>query len=160
MPLPNTRLFARFIPILLVSAACVATSPAAAARSLAPRAPAPSGFEPAASLEGNYLAAYIAGALRDSVRQTDETFRLEDDQLCVLAPNHTTADGTRMAERLAAALAEFEATGGLRITISAGVVSCPEHGDDADRLLRQADTAMWRARATGRPVTVGGLQDR
>ena len=66
MPLPNTRLFARFIPILLVSAACVATSPAAAARSLAPRAPAPSGFEPAASLEGNFLAAYIAGALRDT----------------------------------------------------------------------------------------------
>ena len=66
MPLPNTRLFARFVPILLVSAACVAASPAAAARSLAPRAPAASGFEPADSLEGNYLAAYIAGALRDT----------------------------------------------------------------------------------------------
>ena len=66
VPLPNTRLFARFVPILLVSGACVATSPAAAARSLAPRAPAASGFEPADSLEGNYLAAYIAGALRDT----------------------------------------------------------------------------------------------
>src|SRR5215207_4850116 len=63
VPLPNTRLFARFLPILLVSAACVAASPAAAARSLAPAAP---GFEPADSLEGNYLAAYIAGALRDT----------------------------------------------------------------------------------------------
>ncbi|MFL5234721.1 MAG: tetratricopeptide repeat protein [Microvirga sp.] len=66
VPLPNTRLFARFVPILLVSAACVAASPAAAARSLATRAPAASGFEPADSLEGNYLAAYIAGALRDT----------------------------------------------------------------------------------------------
>ena len=102
----------------------------------------------------------VAGALRKSVRATDETFRLDDDQLCVLAPNQTTSDGTRMAGRLAGALADVEADGGLRITISAGVVSCPEHGDDAERLLRQADTAMWRARATGQPVTVGGLQDR
>lgn len=112
------------------------------------------------SSDRDSLLRIVAGALRDSVRTTDETFRLEDEQLCVLAPNHTAADGTRMAERLAAALAQFEAAGGLQITISAGVVSCPEHGDDADRLLRQADTAMWRARATGRPVTVGGLQDR
>ena len=47
--------FRPFVSILLVSAACVAASPAAAARSLAPRAPAASGFEPADSLEGNYL---------------------------------------------------------------------------------------------------------
>ena len=102
----------------------------------------------------------VAEALKESVRATDEAFRLDDDQLCVLAPNQTSGDGTRMADRLAAALAEFETSGGLRITISAGVISCPEHGDDAERLLRQADTAMWRARATGQPVTVGGLQDR
>jgi diguanylate cyclase (GGDEF)-like protein len=102
----------------------------------------------------------VAEALRVSVRTTDETFRLEDDQLCVLAPNQKTSDGTRMAGRLSGALADLEAAGELRITISAGVVSCPEHGNDAERLLRQADTAMWRARATGQPVAVGGLQDR
>jgi diguanylate cyclase (GGDEF)-like protein len=102
----------------------------------------------------------VAGALRESVRATDETFRLDDDQLCVLAANQTTTDGTRMAGRLAGTLADLEAAGGLQITISAGVVSCPEHGNDAERLLRQADTAMWRSRATGQPVTVGGLQDR
>jgi diguanylate cyclase (GGDEF)-like protein len=106
------------------------------------------------------LLAIVAKALQSSIRAMDEAFRLEDDQLCVVAPNQAVEDGTRMAQRLAAALAELEATGGLRITISAGVVACPEHGDDPDRLLRQADTAMWRARATGRAVAVAGLQDR
>ena len=106
------------------------------------------------------LLAIVAKALRDSIRIMDEAFRLEDDQICVVAPNQTIDDGTQMAQRLAAALAEIEAEGGLRITISAGVVACPEHGDDPDRLLRQADTAMWRARATGRAVALGGLQDR
>jgi diguanylate cyclase (GGDEF)-like protein len=106
------------------------------------------------------LLAIVAKSLQVSIRVMDEAFRLEDDQLCVVAPNQTVEDGARMAQRLAAALAELEATGGLRITISAGVVACPEQGDDPERLLRQADTAMWRARATGRAVAVGSLQDR
>jgi GGDEF domain-containing protein len=41
-----------------------------------------------------------------------------------------------------------------------GVVACPEHGTDAEELLRKADEAMWRARALGQPVGVGTLQDR
>jgi hypothetical protein len=33
-------------------------------------------------------------------------------------------------------------------------------GEEAELLLHAADTAMWRARATGQPFTVAGLQDR
>lgn len=107
--------------------------------------------------------AVVGAALRDSVRLVDETFRLEQDGLCVLAPNLTTVEGVQMAERLLRMLDELEAAGGLRITISAGVVACPEHGDDAEGLLHKADEAMWRARAVGQPVGVGALrsvQDR
>ena len=102
----------------------------------------------------------VAAALRDSVRIVDETYRLEEDALCVLAPNLTTVEGVQMAERLLRLLDELEAAGGLRIGISAGVVACPDHGNDADDLLRKADEAMWRARAVGQPVGVGALQDR
>jgi diguanylate cyclase (GGDEF)-like protein len=106
------------------------------------------------------MLAVVGAALRDSVRLVDETFRLEEDALCVLAPNLTTVDGVQMTERLLRLLDELEAAGGLRIAISAGVVACPEHGNDADELLRKADEAMWRARAVGQPVGVGALQDR
>lgn len=102
--------------------------------------------------------AVVGAALRDSVRLVDEAFRLEEDGLCVLAPNQTTVEGVQMAERLLRQLDELEAAGGLRITISAGVVACPEHGDDAEGLLHKADEAMWRARAVGQPVGVGALQ--
>lgn len=102
----------------------------------------------------------VGAALRESVRIVDETFRLEEDALCVLAPNLTTVEGVQMTERLLRLLEELEAAGGLRIAISAGVVACPEHGADADGLLRKADEAMWRARAVGQPVGVGSLQDR
>lgn len=106
------------------------------------------------------MLAVLGAALRDSVRIVDETFRLEEDALCVLAPNLTTVEGVQMTERLLRLLDELEAAGGLRIAISAGVVACPDHGTDADDLLRKADEAMWRARAVGQPVGVGSLQDR
>jgi len=101
--------------------------------------------------------AVVGAALGESVRLVDETFRLEEDALCVLAPGQTTVGGVQMAERLLGALDELERAGGLRIGISAGVVACPEHGDEADELLRKADEAMWRARAVGQPVGVGAL---
>jgi diguanylate cyclase (GGDEF)-like protein len=105
------------------------------------------------------MLAVVGAALRDSVRLVDETYRLEEDALCVLAPNLTTIEGVQMAERLLGMLEELEAAGGLKITVSAGVVACPEHGSGAEALLRKADEAMWRARAVGQPVGVGTLQD-
>jgi diguanylate cyclase (GGDEF)-like protein len=101
--------------------------------------------------------AVVGAALSESVRLLDETFRLEEDALCVLAPNQTTVGGVQMAERLLRQLDDLEAAGGLRIGITAGVVACPDHGADAERLLRKADEAMWRARAVGQPVGVGAL---
>jgi diguanylate cyclase (GGDEF)-like protein len=100
----------------------------------------------------------VGHALRESVRLVDEAYRLEEDALCVLAPNQDTVGGVQMSERLLGALAELEAAGGLPIEISAGVVACPEHGTDADSLLHNADEAMWRARSVGQPVGVGRLK--
>lgn len=109
--------------------------------------------------EGETMLAVVGAALRDSVRILDETFLLEEDALCVLAPNQTTLEGVQMAERLLRMLDELEAAGGLRITVSAGVVACPDHGNDAEGLLKKADEAMWRARAVGQPVGVGPLEE-
>jgi tetratricopeptide (TPR) repeat protein len=103
---------ARALPALLVSAACAVASPAAAARSLSPRAPAPAPFERASSLEGNFLAAYIAGALRDTAAAASyyrETLRgdprnpevLERAFVAFLADG-AMPDAFRLAERVVA----------------------------------------------------------
>ncbi|MGN6275987.1 MAG: GGDEF domain-containing protein [Solirubrobacterales bacterium] len=102
----------------------------------------------------------LGAALRDSIRIVDEAFRLEEDAICVLAPNLRTVEGVQMAERLLGQLDELERAGGLRICVSAGVVACPDHGTEIEELLHKADAAMWRARAVGQPVGVGALQDR
>jgi diguanylate cyclase (GGDEF)-like protein len=102
----------------------------------------------------------VGDALRESVRLVDETFKLEEDAMCVLAPDQNTIGGVHMSHRLLTVLDDVEASGGLPVEISAGVVACPEHGSEAETLLRGADEAMWRARAVGQPVGIGLLQDR
>lgn len=102
--------------------------------------------------------AIVGAALRDSIRIVDEAFRLEEDAICVLAPNLRTVEAVQMAERLLGQLDALERAGGLRIEISAGVAACPEHGADVEKLLHKADAAMWRARALGQPVGVGALE--
>jgi diguanylate cyclase (GGDEF)-like protein len=104
--------------------------------------------------------AVVGAALRDSIRLVDEAFRLEEDAICVLAPNLGTVEAMQMAERLLGLLDELERAGGMRISVSAGVAACPEHGTDSEALLHKADAAMWRARSVGQPVGVGALQDR
>ena len=103
--------------------------------------------------------ATVASAILEGIRSVDEGYRLENDELCLLAPGLGSVEASQMAERLSARLASAGVLGRHPITIAAGVVACPQHGDEPERLLRQADTAMWRARATGVPATVGGLQD-
>ena len=100
-----------------------------------------------------------AQALRESIRAGDDAFFVEEDELCVLAPNQTAVDGIAIAERLTAALSVVDRERSLGVTFAAGVVACPEHGIEVERLITVADTAMWRARATGRQVAVGGVQD-
>jgi diguanylate cyclase (GGDEF)-like protein len=119
-----------------------------------------SGPDAGPSADGEMALAIVSAALRDSIRIVDEAFRLEEEAICVLAPNLRTVEGMQMAERLLGQLDALERAGGLRIAVAAGVVCCPDHGSDADRLLHKADAAMWRARAVGQPVGVGGLQDR
>jgi GGDEF domain-containing protein len=101
--------------------------------------------------------AIVGAALRDSIRIVDEAFQLEEDAICVLAPNLDTVEGVKMAERLLGRLDELERAGGLRIALAAGVVACPDHGAEADALLHKADAALWRARAVGQPLGVGAL---
>jgi len=113
-----------------------------------------------ATLDGvdNEMAlALVGAALRDSIRIVDEAFQLEEDAICVLAPNLDTVEGVKMAERLLGKLDELERAGGLRIALAAGVVACPDHGAEADALLHKADAALWRARAVGQPLGVGAL---
>ena len=129
-------------------------------RSSTSRAPAPAMAIPAAG--GETALAVVDAALRDSVRLVDESLPPAGaTRICVLAPDQDAVGGVQMAERLLRhARRARGAPGACGSAITAGVVACPEHGADAETLLREADEAMWRARAVGQPVGLGTLRPR
>jgi tetratricopeptide (TPR) repeat protein len=67
VPHQTTTFLRRRAGALLIAATCVvAGAPALAARDQVARKPQVAAFQPADSLEGNYLSAYVAGASRDT----------------------------------------------------------------------------------------------
>ena len=97
----------------------------------------------------------VAGALRETVRTVDTPARLGGDEFCVLAPHQTASRAEILADRVAAAVDTIRGPEGTSVAISIGVVSCPQHAVDRDRLLELADRAMYRAKASGQRVAVG-----
>ena len=97
--------------------------------------------------------AVVGAALRDSIRLVDEAFRLEEDGICVLAPNQATVDGVQMAERLLRHARRARGGRGAADRRSPpGSSPVPSTAPTPIGLLQKADEAMWRARAVGQPV--------
>ena len=105
---------------------------------------------------GDRLLMQVAMALRRSIRSVDVAARLGGDEFCVLAPEQEAEAATLLAERLATAVGEEVAIpADPPVGLSIGVVSCPQHGEDAESLIDAADRAMYRAKAAGDDVAVG-----
>jgi diguanylate cyclase (GGDEF)-like protein len=105
---------------------------------------------------GDRVLMQVAMSLRRSVRTVDTTARLGGDEFAVLAPLQDSKGGAILGERLAAAAREeVVPPDEPPITLSIGVVSSPDHGEEPDGLIEIADRAMYRAKAAGEPVSVG-----
>jgi diguanylate cyclase (GGDEF)-like protein len=107
---------------------------------------------------GDHLLRLAAQRLEELVRKSDTVARIGGDEFVVLlahlAPDQAAAGNAAqgVAEKIRAALAqEFEIGGqGYGCSASIGVTLLPRDGQQADDLLREADTAMYRAKGAGR----------
>ena len=107
---------------------------------------------------GDRLLRLAAQRLSQLVRQSDTVARIGGDEFVVLlsqlAPELGAAGNAAqaVAEKIRAALAqEFEIAGqAYACSASIGVTLLPQFGQNAEDLLREADTAMYRAKAAGR----------
>ena len=86
----------------------------------------------------------IAGALRES----DTLARLGGDEFVVILPDTDTEQAIQVAQKIIQAmLPEFKVEGHrLSASVSIGITLLPEHADDVDTLLRNADYAMYSAK--------------
>lgn len=101
---------------------------------------------------GDCLLQELAKRLRAAVRDEDTVARLAGDEFGVLVPNLAHAeDLARVARKLLAALDVPVDVDGhtVRGSASLGLALSPANGSTAEDLLRNADSAMYRAKVQG-----------
>ena len=102
---------------------------------------------------GDQLLRLVARRLLSLVREGDTVARLGGDEFVLLLPKvNREEDAIRVAEKILEAFKEpFGVNGNkLYLTPSIGIALYPSDGEDAEALLRNADTAMYRAKEKGR----------
>ncbi|MBI4502501.1 MAG: EAL domain-containing protein [Gemmatimonadetes bacterium] len=102
---------------------------------------------------GDQMLIEVARRLGDCVRPGDLVARLGGDEFCILLDDiKDSSDSTRVAERIQAALETPIRVDGREVFTSASIGIAVTEGDPAgpELLLRNADTAMYRAKAHGK----------
>ena len=102
---------------------------------------------------GDMLLIEAAKRMQDCVRESDTVGRIGGDEFVVLLPTVDSGhDALLVAEKIRHALNQTFVLAGndLHISSSIGLTLYPEHGDDAETLVRYADTAMYYAKVGGR----------
>ncbi|HIV72678.1 MAG TPA: GGDEF domain-containing protein [Candidatus Aquabacterium excrementipullorum] len=104
---------------------------------------------------GDLALVSISTVLRQSMRQGDIAARIGGEEFVVLLSHCEREDGLRFAERLRHTVATTPVEVGaghppLRMTVSIGLVDTASQGLELDALMKQADRAMYRAKAGGR----------
>jgi len=102
---------------------------------------------------GDVLLQRVAGRLTTTVRQEDTVARLGGDEFIIALRHVSGSDyATSVVVRAIEAVAQPYTIEGavVRITTSAGVSIYPDHGTDADALIKSADLALYEAKHAGK----------
>ncbi|MBV8183350.1 MAG: EAL domain-containing protein [Hyphomicrobiales bacterium] len=102
---------------------------------------------------GDELLCAVADRLRTVVRDSDLVARLGGDEFVIVqSPMRRSDQATSLAKRIVSLLNDTFDVDGHQVIIGAsvGIAIAPRDGIDADTLLKNADMALYRAKADGR----------
>lgn len=104
-------------------------------------------------LIGDAVLCAVAERLVNCVRQGDTVSRQGGDEFVIILPNMQQREDARpVAQKILDAFAAPFVVGGrdFVITASIGISLYPEHGESAPTLMKNADSAMYRAKELGK----------
>ena len=98
---------------------------------------------------GDQLLQHIAEQSRGCLRSSDTFARMGGDEFTLLLPNISNLEGALISsKRILGIINQPVQLAGhsIEISVSLGIALYPEHGDNAETLLRNADAAMYEAK--------------
>lgn len=99
---------------------------------------------------GDRVLVEVAARLQDVVRPSDTLARFGGDEYTVLCEPTSAYQGLAIADRLAVALSVPIESGGHEVFLTASVgIAFGRHGDQPADLIRDADSAMYKAKERG-----------
>lgn len=102
---------------------------------------------------GDQVLREVGQRLKASVRASDTVARLGGDEFVVFLPEVDSREGAAaVAAKVVSALGLPYILGGVppKVTTSIGIAFFPQHGGGMETLLHSADSALYRAKATGK----------
>jgi predicted signal transduction protein with EAL and GGDEF domain len=105
---------------------------------------------------GDKLLEMVSQRLQALVRETDTIARMGGDEFAIVQPGLAQVeDAGALAERVIAALSEpYDIDGHLVVTgTSIGIAVAPTDGTNVDQVMKNADLALYRAKAEGRGIS-------
>ncbi len=104
-------------------------------------------------LHGDRVIKMVATVASENIRDIDIIGRYGGEEFCILLPDTYLSAAVIVAERLRRAIEQnsIDIKGHMiNITVSAGVAEMTENMEDSEELIKLADSALYRAKNTGR----------
>jgi diguanylate cyclase (GGDEF)-like protein len=104
-------------------------------------------------LAGDEALKKMAKIFRDSVRAADYSARYGGEEFLIILPETSKDKAVQAAERIRQCVekdSSADSDKGMGNTVSIGIAVFPEHGDDIQELIKNADAALYEAKEGGR----------
>ena len=110
---------------------------------------------------GDELLVQVANRLRQTLRKGDYIARLGGDEFAVINSNSSRFNTAETAQRLIDSIAKPISVGGFPVncSVSIGISSFPDDGNQGTQLLKHADIAMYEAKRNRKGFSVFGPEE-